>query len=88
MIRLFDHDSDNWDYFGDVLDFDAVNQYLCAVKCIMREQRDEVLVKLQNWDLMSERMKLLLLLVTERKEKFAKGMFYVFTHYCFVYTHI
>ena len=77
LISSFDHDTNNWDHFGDVLDFDAVNQYLCAVKSVMREQRDEGLVTLQNWDLTSERMKLLLLLVTERKEKVAKGMYYV-----------
>ena len=76
LIGSFDHETDNWDHFGDVLDFDAVNQYLYAVKSLMREQRDEGFVKLQNVDLMSERMKLLLLLVTKRKEKVAKGIFY------------
>ena len=81
LIGTFNHDDDNWNHFGDVLDFDAVNQYLCAVKSLMREQRDEGLVKLKNEDLMSERMKLLLLLVTERKEKVRKGKFYLFTLY-------
>ena len=33
-------------------------------------------------------MNLLLLLVTERKEKLAKGRFYVFTHYFHVITYI
>ena len=61
-IRSFDHESDNWDHFGDVLDFDTGNQYLCAVNIIMREQNDEGFVKLQNWDLMTEKMKMLLLL--------------------------
>ena len=88
MIGTFDHETNNWDHFGDVLDFDAVNHYLCAVKSLMREQRDEGLVTLQNWDLMSEGMKMLLLLVTERKEKVAKGKFYVFTQYFHIINYI
>lgn len=47
----------------------------------MRNQRGEGLVKLQNWDLMTERMKILLVLVTETEEKVAKGMCIVFTIY-------
>ena len=50
-------------------------------KSMMRNQRGEGLVKLQNWDLMTERMKILLVLVTETEEKVAKGMCIVFTIY-------
>ena len=49
LIRSFDHESHNWDHIGDVLDFDAVNQYLCVVKRILKEQKDEGLVQLQNY---------------------------------------
>ena len=79
LIGFFDHETNNWDHFGDVLNFDAVSQYPFLVKSLVREQRDKGLVTLQNWDIMSERMKMLLLLVTERKEKVVKGMFYMFT---------
>ena len=52
-----------------------VNQYLCAVKQLIKTQRDEGLIKLQNWDIMTERMKQMLLLVTERREKVSKALF-------------
>ena len=31
-IVTFNLDDHNWDHFDDFLDFDMVNQYLCAVK--------------------------------------------------------
>ena len=52
-----------------------VNQYLCSVNHLMKTQRDEGQVKLQNWDIMTERMKQLLLLLTERREMVSKALF-------------
>ena len=75
LIASFNHEEHNWDHFGDVLEFDSVNIYLCAVKTLMARQRDEGINSLQNWDLMTERMKLLLILVTERREKVSKALF-------------
>jgi hypothetical protein len=75
LIKTFDHDEADWSHFGDVGGFDMVNQYLCAVKHLMKTQRDEGQVKLQNWDIMTERMKQLLLLVTERRERVSKALF-------------
>ena len=75
LISTFDHEEADWSHFGDVGGFDMVNQYLCAVKQLMKTQRDEGQIELQNWDIMTERMKQLLLLVTERREKVSKVVF-------------
>ena len=43
MEKVATHSSADhgWAIFGNVLDFDAVNQYKCALKEILSSQRDQ-----------------------------------------------
>ena len=53
-IKSFNHSTDGWEHYGNVIGFDMVNQYVCAVKEIMGFQRDSSKTTLRNEDLMTD----------------------------------
>ena len=60
---------------GDVLGWDMVNHYRCAIKRVLRHQRDNNANTLRNEDLDSERITRLLENVGKRKDRVAKANF-------------
>ena len=66
-IKSFNHSTDGWEHYGNVIGFDMVNQYLCAVKEVMGNQRDNSRTTLRNEDLMTDRVKQLLDMVQAKK---------------------
>ena len=60
---------------GDVLGFNMVNQYRCAIKRILREQRDNNANTLKNEDIDSERVTRLMENVKKRKDAVARANF-------------
>ena len=77
MEKVATHSSADhgWAIFGNVLDFDAVNQYKCALKEILMAQRDQRINTERKDDLDSDRMNQLMLTVKRRKNKVTKAMF-------------
>ena len=45
-----------YEYFGNVCDYDTVNQYLCCIKRIIKTQRSENLIDIRGDDIMTDRM--------------------------------
>ena len=66
---------DGWRSFGNVLDFNAVNQYSYVIKEILQVQRDNGINDIRKQDLDSDRMAHLMKLVKGRKNKVTKAMF-------------
>ena len=60
---------------GNVLGFDMVNQYRCAIKKVLRHQRDQGLNKLKKDDIDSERIDRLMENVLKRKDRVSKANF-------------
>ena len=60
---------------GDYLGFSIVNQYRCAIKRILREQRDKNANTLRNEDIDSERVNRLMDNVKKRKDAVARANF-------------
>jgi hypothetical protein len=74
-VTLHNVDVEGWGTFGDVLDFTAVNQYSCAVKEILQQQRDNGINNIRKDDLDSDRINHLMKMVKGRKNKVTKAMF-------------
>ena len=74
-VTLHNVEVEGWGPFGDVLDFTAVNQYSCAVKEILQQQRDNGINNIRKDDLDSDRMNQLMKMVKSRKNKVTKAMF-------------
>ena len=74
-IATYDNQKTNYRHFGDVLDVDAINQYLCAVKTLLLKQRSAGLTSLKSDDIMTERMKVLLKEVRTRRNTVVKALF-------------
>ena len=74
-IGSYDNKIDNYTRFGDVLDYDSINQYLCAIKTLMLRQRSANLINLKGDDIMSDRMKLLIKEVKIRRNAVTKALF-------------
>ena len=66
---------DEWGSFGNILDFNTLNQYSCAIKEILQVQRDDGINDIRKQDLDSDRMAHLMKLVKGRKNKVTKAMF-------------
>ena len=74
-IQSFDQSITGWAHYGEVLGFQQVNHYLCAIKEIMANQRDNQQTTLRNEDLMTERLTKLLQMVISRKDKVDKALY-------------
>ena len=69
-----DEDVDN-SQIGDVLGFSVVNQYRCAIKKLLRNQRDSGVNMRKNEDVDSERVDRLMENVLQRKQEVARANF-------------
>ena len=74
-IATYDNEKTNYRHFGDVLDVDTINQYLCAVKTLLLKQRSAGLTSLKSDDIMTERMKVLLKEVRTRRNAVVRALF-------------
>ena len=77
MAKLMTYDSKSmtYEHFGEVLDFETVNQYVCAVKQLMCTQRSEGLISLNSDDIMTDRLKRIIKEVKTRKNAVTKALF-------------
>ena len=57
------------------MDYESVNQYLCAIKQLMGIQRSNHLISLRNDDIMTDRMKLLIREAKYWKNAVTKALF-------------
>ena len=64
-----------YEHFGEVLDFETVNQYVCAVKQLMCTQRSEGLITLNSEDIMTDRLKRIIKEVKTRKNAVTKALY-------------
>ena len=71
-IHSFDQSITGWAHYGEVLGFQQVNHYICAVKEIMANERDNYETTLRNEDLMTYQLTKLLQMVSSRKKKLAR----------------
>ena len=74
-LNTYDNKIHNYTHFGEVLEFESINQYLCAVRTLLSKQRSSNLTVLNADDLMTERMKLLVKEVKTRKNAVTKALF-------------
>ena len=77
MAKVMTYDSKvmSYEHFGEVLDFETVNQYLCAVKQLMCTQRSEGLITLKSDDIMTDTLKQIIKEVKTRKNAVTKALF-------------
>ena len=59
MAKVMTYDSKfmSYEHFGEVLDFETVNQYVCAVKQLICTQRSEGLIILKADDIVTDGLK-------------------------------
>ena len=74
-ISTYDNKLNDYKHFGDVLDFDAINQYICAVKTLILQQRSANLTSLRGDDIMTDRMKVLIKEIKNRRNAVTKALF-------------
>ena len=74
-IATYDNKIHDYTHYGDVLDFDSINQYVCAVKTLILKQRSASLINLKGDDIMTDRMKLLIKEVKTRRNAVTKALF-------------
>ena len=75
MVASYNETTDEYKYFGNLLDHQIVNQYYCSVKNILGHQKMEGSICLRNSDSKSDRIKNLLKMVIEQKDLVRKSLF-------------
>ena len=77
MQKVTTHSVDvhGWGYFGNVLDFNAVNKYYCELNDILQVQRDSGINDIRNQELGSHMMNHLIKLVKGRNTNVTNTMF-------------